>query len=179
MITTERLLLRQLTTGDAQALLDVLLANRAFLQPTNPRLDAGYYTLAGVLGDIERRVTQQAHDTGYGFGIFSRSEGALIGRINLAQVFRGAFQSCVLGYWLAERHNGQGLMSETVPAVVEHAFHTLGLHRIQAGTLLNNLASQRVLVKAGFHRIGVSPRYLQIDGRWQDHVLFAITAEDR
>ena len=177
MLTTDRLTLRPLDDGDATALLALLLANRAFLEPWNPRSTAGYYTAAGVLADIRDKARQQENDAVYSLGIFGGESGGLLGRITLSRITRGPFQNAGLGYWLDEGHNGRGLMSEAVAAVLGYAFGALGLHRVEAATLLHNVGSQRVLLRNGFVRIGVSPRYLQIDGRWQDHVLFATTAE--
>ena len=100
-----------------------------------------------------------------------------MGAINLSNVVRGAFQSCNVGYWVAEAYNGRGYATVALAQVCERAFGELGLHRIEAGTLLHNVASQRVIEKNGFTRIGIAPRYLQIAGQWSDHVLFQKTAE--
>jgi ribosomal-protein-alanine N-acetyltransferase len=105
------------------------------------------------------------------------ASGKLAGAINLSNVVRGAFQSCNVGYWVAEEYNGRGYATAALGLVCERAFGDLGLHRIEAGTLLHNLASQRVIEKNGFTRIGIAPRYLQIAGAWSDHVLFQKTAE--
>jgi ribosomal-protein-alanine N-acetyltransferase len=177
MLSTDRLTLRPLDDDDAAALLGLLLANRAFLEPWNPRSAPGYFTLEGVLADIRDKRRQQEADAVYSLGIFERVGGALLGRITLSRITRGPFQNAGLGYWLDERHNGRGLMSEAVGAVLTYAFGPLGLHRVEAATLLHNHGSQRVLMKNGFVRIGVSLRYLQIDGCWQDHVLFAVTSD--
>jgi ribosomal-protein-alanine N-acetyltransferase len=56
------------------------------------------------------------------------------------------------------------------------AFVELGLHRVQAGTLLHNVGSQRVLERNGFTRIGLAQDFLKIAGRWQDHILFQLVA---
>ncbi len=45
---------------------------------------------------------------------------------------------------------------------------------MEAGTLVHNLGSQRVLERNGFVRFGLAPQYLRIAGRWQDHVLFQV-----
>ena len=67
---------------------------------------------------------------------------------------------------------GRGLASAVVRATVDLARDDLGLHRLEASTLVHNLASQRVLGHAGFEQTGLAPRYLQIAGQWQDHKLF-------
>jgi ribosomal-protein-alanine N-acetyltransferase len=98
--------------------------------------------------------------------------GAVVGRITLNTIVRGPFQSCSVGYWLSEDRTGRGLATQAVDEIVSLAFDTLGLHRVEAGTLVDNVASQRVLARTGFERIGLAPAYLKIAGRWQDHVLF-------
>jgi ribosomal-protein-alanine N-acetyltransferase len=94
------------------------------------------------------------------------------GRINLNNIVRGAFQSCSAGYWVSQSANGRGLATAAVGEMTELAFGEFGLHRVEAATLLNNTRSQRVLERNGFARIGLAPNYLNIAGRWQDHLLF-------
>ncbi len=105
-------------------------------------------------------------------------DGSVAGRINLNGIVRGAFESCAMGYWLAADGTGRGLATSAVDAAVALAFGELGLHRVEAGTLLHNAASQAVLARTGFTRYGLAPRYLRIAGVWQDHVLFQRLADD-
>ena len=100
--------------------------------------------------------------------------GRIVGRITLNDIVRGPFQSCHLGYGVSAAANGRGLATSAVRDIIRVAFEELGLHRIQAGTLLHNVASQRVLERNGFVRFGVAPAYLCIAGRWQDHALYQI-----
>jgi ribosomal-protein-alanine N-acetyltransferase len=99
-------------------------------------------------------------------------DGVVAGRLTLSAIVRGAFQSCSMGYWLSQDRTGRGYATQAVDAAVTLAFGELALHRIQAGTLVSNTASQNVLLRAGFERFGLAPRYLRIAGRWQDHILF-------
>ncbi|TFC15295.1 N-acetyltransferase [Cryobacterium algoritolerans] len=96
----------------------------------------------------------------------------IISRINLTRIVRGPFQSVNVGYWVDKEHVGQGLASVALENVINHCIKDLGLHRLQAGTLLHNLGSQKVLRKAGFEPIGIAKKYLKIAGTWQDHLLF-------
>ena len=100
--------------------------------------------------------------------------GELVGRLTVSGIARGAFQSGDVGYFVAQAVNGRGVATAAVAALVDMAVDPagLGLHRLQAGTLLSNSASQAVLQRNGFERIGVARRYLRIAGRWQDHVLY-------
>ena len=95
-----------------------------------------------------------------------------VGRVTLSGIVRGAFQSTHLGYWVGADHNGLGVASSAVALILELGFGELGLHRVEAGTLVHNKGSQRVLAKNGFERIGLARAYLQIGGQWQDHLLF-------
>jgi [ribosomal protein S5]-alanine N-acetyltransferase len=91
----------------------------------------------------------------------------------------GPLRSANLGYWVDASRNGRGLATRAVAAAVEQAFGPLGLHRLQAGTLVDNVASQRVLEKNGFELIGLARNYLHIGGAWRDHLLYQRTVEGR
>jgi ribosomal-protein-alanine N-acetyltransferase len=104
--------------------------------------------------------------------------GGVIGRIALGGVLRGAFQNAYLGYWIDVANQGLGLMPEAVRAATTFAFRGVGLHRVQAAVMPRNTRSMRVLEKVGYRREGMALRYLSIAGAWEDHVLFAITAEE-
>ena len=102
----------------------------------------------------------------------------LLGGLTLSHVQRGVTQSCSLGYWMGERYAGKGYMTDAVRVALSFAFDALRLHRVEAACLPHNLASIRLLEKVGFAREGYARRYLCIDGRWQDHLLFAIVSDD-
>ena len=87
------------------------------------------------------------------------------------------FRSANLGYFVAREANGRGVATRAIGIALGEAFGRLGLHRVEAGTLTDNIASQRVLEKNGFERIGVARDYLRIAGVWRDHVLFQRLAE--
>lgn len=164
-------IVRVVSPSDADELAELYLANRAFLAPWEPVRPDSFFTPAGQRAAIEQALDQYGRDETVPWGIVGES-GELIGRINLSGVVRGAFLSGNLGYWVAEASNGRGYATRAVNAAVEIAFGELGLHRVQAATLVHNLRSQKVLAKAGFARFGLAPRYLQIAGSWQDHVVF-------
>ena len=98
----------------------------------------------------------------------------MAGCITLNGIVRGPFQSCCMGYWVSATDNGRGLATAAVRDMIGVAFEELGLHRIQAETLLHNVGSQRVLERNGFVRFGVAPAYLNIAGKWQDHALYQV-----
>ncbi len=135
------------------------------------------FTLAGQLASLADLEDARAAGTTYAFTI--RAEGALVGRVTLSQVFRKTFQSCYLGYWVGEEHNGRGYATAAVGRAIGYAFDELGLHRVQANVMTRNPRSARVLERNGFRKEGLALRYLQIAGRWEDHYMYAITREDR
>jgi [ribosomal protein S5]-alanine N-acetyltransferase len=168
--------IRPLERSDAEELAGVLERNRSFLAPFEPDRPASFFSVAGQrarLDEVEERRLKGAGDV---YAILDGEE--IAGTISLSNVVRGAFQSANVGYWVDRARNGRGLASRAVGAVVAEAFGPIGLHRLEAGTLVDNIPSQRVLEKNGFTRIGVAPRYLHIAGAWRDHVLFQRTAED-
>lgn len=178
MLEGKHIHLRLLEKQDAKALLQIYSNNREFLRPWEPAREADFYTLYGMQNIIEALSDAARADEAYSFGIFLKPNRELIGRLTLSSISRGVFQSANLGYFLAEAYNGRGYMTEGVRLALHFAFENLMLHRVQAGTMLNNFGSQKVLTKAGFRREGVALRYLKINNKWEDHYLFAITAEE-
>lgn len=111
--------------------------------------------------------------------LIRREDGAVLGAITLDNIRRGPAQAGTLGYWVGARHARQGYMREAIRAVVHHAFTALDLSRIEAACLPENAASRGVLEKSGFKYEGVAQSYLQINGRWRNHVLYANLRGDR
>lgn len=108
-----------------------------------------------------------------------REDRRLLGAITLDNIRRGPSQSVQVGYWIGPEHARQGFMSEALAALVRHAFGTLNLSRIEAACLAENAASRALLEGRGFSYEGVTRSYLQINGEWRDHVLYAILRQDR
>jgi len=123
---------------------------------------------------IARRRAEADADTGYGFIATLRDDPCIVAGISLNQVTRLAFQACHLGYSVDREHEGKGLASEAVRAVVDFAFETLGLHRIMANYQPTNERSGRLLRRLGFVPEGYARDYLFINGTWRDHVLTAL-----
>jgi [ribosomal protein S5]-alanine N-acetyltransferase len=164
---------RLLRLDDAAALLEIAREDSDFFAPWEPLHDDQWLTEAGQRDVIEEKLEQ--HRLGLALPhVVLDDDGAVIGRITLNNVVRGAFQSCSVGYFVRSAANGRGHASAAVREMLRLAFDELGLHRVEAGTLVHNVRSQRVLERNGFVRFGLAPRYLRIQGRWQDHVLFQV-----
>lgn len=171
--TAARSLLRALDRKDIPALAHLTRANRDFLAPTSPLRPDEHFTDEGK----ERAALESLRAAENGTAlplVIVDGAGNLVGTLNINSIIRGAFQSASIGYWISQDRNGQGFASAAVAAAKRIASDQLGLHRLQAETLVDNEASQRVLVKNGFVQYGQAPEYLKIAGRWQDHLLFQV-----
>lgn len=166
-----------MAVADAPVLAEVIRRNRTFLDPWEPVRDESYFTDDGQVRLAEAAMDALAAGLTHPRVILD-DDGRVVGRINLNNIVRGPFQSASVGYWLAEEAGGRGLTTQAVAELVEFAFTEFGLHRLEAGTIPENLRSQAVLRKAGFVRFGYAERYLQIGGRYRDHILFQRLADD-
>ncbi|MEU7645332.1 GNAT family N-acetyltransferase [Streptomyces huasconensis] len=169
--------MRPVTLDDAAALARAYRRNRAHLAPWDPDRTEAFYTTEGqedrVRGQLDERVAgRSAH--------WVLVEGdEVVGHAALVNISLGPARSAILGYWIDAGQVGRGLASAATRHVCEVADTRLGLHRVEAGTLLHNTASQRVLVKCGFHEYGIAPKSLYINGAWRDHRLFQRILNDR
>jgi len=119
-----------------------------------------------------------AEDRAYAFGVFSSDDERLVGRVALANIVRASWQNATLGYFIGQHFSGRGLATQAVRLTLQVAFDNLSLHRVQAAAMPRNSASIRVLEKTGFVREGLARRYLEINGIWEDHLLYAVTVEE-
>jgi ribosomal-protein-alanine N-acetyltransferase len=162
--------LRSMTIDDAAALAEAYSANRDHLAEWDPVRSESFFTAADQASEIEKLMADQEAGNALPFVL---SDGKrILGRVNISGIVHGAFESASLGYWIDAGYAGRGLMTTAVNAAAEIVRDELGLHRLQAATLLHNVASQAVLRHCGFVEFGVAPEYLRIAGRWQDHRLF-------
>ncbi|MBD8872923.1 GNAT family N-acetyltransferase [Rhodanobacter sp. DHB23] len=171
---TKRTRIRLAGEADAPALLHYRMENRAHLAPWEPLRDEAYCTLEHCVQAIAEGGEHARLDRGYPLLVFDRDEREILATFTLANVVRGAFQACHLGYGVAARAQGQGIMHEALQAGLAWAFGELDLNRVMANHLPCNERSARLLARLGFEREGYAKRYLQIAGVWEDHVLTAL-----
>jgi len=173
-----RIALRAPKLSDAKRLVEIQLDSQDFFAPwiatPTPELFDVNATRTRILRD--RRDFKQ--DRAYKMVFTLGANGPIIGRVTLSQLFRGVFQNAYMGYFIDVRYKRQGLTSEAVRLALDTAFGPLRLHRIQAAIMPYNEASLALARSVGFRLEGTAERYLQIAGRWQDHCIFAITAEE-
>ncbi|MFB7466252.1 GNAT family N-acetyltransferase [Streptomyces sp. NPDC056224] len=164
--------MRALAPGDAAGLAGAFARNRAYMAPFEPVRPEDFYTERGQRARIEGMLAERDAGRMVPYVLADAATGAPVGAINLGSIARGPLCSGGVGYWVDRAWHGRGLATAALEEVCRAARDDLGLHRVEAGTLLDNAASQRVLLKAGFEPYGVAPRYLHINGAWRDHRLF-------
>ncbi|MCB9639549.1 MAG: ribosomal protein S5-alanine N-acetyltransferase [Myxococcales bacterium] len=171
MLKTQRTWIEILPEKDAQLLLDYYTENQDHLGPWEPLRSPGHFTLENW--QKTQRYAKSCFEAGtdYRFAALLPDRSEVIGVCNFSSVVRGVFQACYLGYSIAKKYEGQGLMQEILQATTEYMFHTVGLHRIMANYIPANKRSAHVLHKLGFEQEGYARRYLQIAGNWEDHIL--------
>ena len=147
---------------------------RGFGQP-DPTEDRQTFNMRCAARRRERQL-----GTGWGFGVFVGEAGSdrFAGELNLSNVVRGAFRSAHVGYWMDEDMAGNGYIPEALVVACRFAFEEIELHRLQISIVPRNTRSRRVVEKLDFRCEGLAERYLEIAGVWEDHLRFAITAEE-
>jgi [ribosomal protein S5]-alanine N-acetyltransferase len=178
VIRGENVYLRYPRVGDFFAWSRLRSESREFLVPWEPSWATDELSKGAFRRRLKKYQRETRLDSAYAFFVFRSEDNALIGGCTLSNVRRGVTQCCALGYWVGERFARQGYMFDAVRALVPFIFKTLGLHRIEAACLPSNDPSKSLLGKVGFREEGLARRYLQINGEWQDHVLFALLVDE-
>ena len=178
-LEARRVRLRLPQMRDYAAWYNLRLSSHSFLKPFEPRWTEADLTRRVFAMRVKRARQEAEQGTDYTFFVFDQtgSHDILVGGITLSNIRRRAAQFVNLGYWMGQSFAGQGYMSEAVGVVLPFIFDNLDLHRVHAAFLPTNIASRRVLEKNGFVEEGFAERYLQIDGRWEDHVLMGLNRE--
>lgn len=178
-IATERLTLRLPAHADFRAWASLRSASVEFLTPWEPSWAADHLTRKSYTNRVYWAQRSVKNGSAVPLFLERREDKALLGAITLDNIRRGPSQAGTLGYWVGQAHARKGYMREAIEALVHYAFTTLDLSRIEAACLPENMASRGVLEKSGFKYEGVAQSYLQINGRWRNHVLYANLRGDR
>ncbi|MEE8271687.1 MAG: GNAT family protein [Alphaproteobacteria bacterium] len=177
-VDATRVYLRPPKSRDWQAWARLREQSREFLTPWEPSWPADALSRAAFVRRLRRHIAEWRGDEGYNFMIVDKADEAVLGGIGISNVRRGVAQTGSLGYWIGRLHANRGYMTEAAHAAVTFGFSQLGLHRIEAACIPANVASVKLLERVGFVQEGHAREFLRIDGRWQDHLLYAILRED-
>lgn len=159
-----------LTPDDAEDVLNYYLKNKLYLAPFEPDRDESFYTLTGQRRILVEGYKQFLNGDSVNFGIYKNKK--LIGKIQISNIVMGVFRSAFVGYSIDEDEQGKGYMKEALGLVIKYAFEDIGLHRVEASTLVENIKSQKVLKACGFKEVGMNEKYLFVNGKWRDHITF-------
>lgn len=178
-IESERMSLRPPIHADFRAWASLRQESAEFLTPWEPTWAKDHLLRKGFTNRVywaQRSITNGAAVPLF---LIRRADQQILGAITLDNIRRGPAQAGTLGYWIGAEYARHGYMREAIEAVVHHAFQEMDLSRIEAACLPENIASRGVLEKSGFKYEGVAQSYLQINGRWRNHVLYANLRTDR
>ena len=152
--------------------------SREFLAPWEPLPLDNEFSKFNFRSRIKHYQHQAKADRAYAFFIFHHERDQFLGAITASNIRRGAAQICSVGYWIGKPYARQGYMGHALKAVLDHTYNGLGLHRVEAACLPSNRASIALLRHCGFAEEGRARRYLNIAGKWQDHLLSAHLSKD-
>ncbi|WP_417246587.1 GNAT family N-acetyltransferase [Celeribacter sp.] len=178
-IETERMTLRLPQHSDYRDWAALRSESMEFLQPWEPTWSEDHLTRKSFTNRVIWAERSFKSDTGLPVFLFRREDNALLGALTLDNIRRGPAQAGTIGYWIGARYARHGYMKEAIAAVTHHAFTRMRLSRLEAACLPENVASRGALEKAGFKYEGVAQAYLQINGRWRNHVLYSALHPDR
>lgn len=178
-IESDRLILRPPQHGDYRAWSALRRDSAAFLQPWEPTWASDHLSRKSFTNRVYWAQRSIAGGTALPMFLIRRSDDMLLGAITLDNIRRGPAQAGTTGYWIGEPFARAGYMREAITAVINYAFQSLDLSRVEAGCLPENTPSRRLLENCGYKYEGVAQSYLQIAGRWRNHVLYANLRHDR
>ena len=178
-IETERMVLRPPQHSDYRQWSALRRDSAEFLRPWEPTWAGDHLSRKGFTNRVYWAQRSVAGETALPLFLIRRTDEALLGAITLDNIRRGPSQAGTCGYWIGQPFARQGYMREALLAMVHYAFSTVDLSRIESACLPENAASRGVLEKCGYKYEGVAQSYLQINGRWRNHVLYANLRSDR
>ncbi|WP_055681144.1 GNAT family N-acetyltransferase [Jannaschia rubra] len=178
-IETERLILRLPQHADYRPWVNLREGSARFLQPWEPEWAPDHLSRKSFTNRVYWANRSHGQGTALALFLTRKTDGEVLGAITMDNIRRGPAQSATLGYWIGQAHARQGYMREAIVALGHHAFARLDLSRLEAACLEENVASRGLLERSGFKYEGVAQSYLQIAGRWRNHVLYAMLRSDR
>ena len=179
LLQTDRLDLRLPQLSDHKSWSRLRLESKDFLTPWEPTWTNDHLLRRPFVNRVNWAKRSLQNGTAIPLFIIGRNDGVLMGAITLDNIRRGPNQTATMGYWIGSPYVRQGFMSEAIVGLVNYAFGALDISRIESACLPENTPSRKLLEKCGFKYEGVAQAYIQIDGRWRTHVLYASIRYDR
>jgi ribosomal-protein-alanine N-acetyltransferase len=171
--------LRPVRLRDAAQWSRIRIADRALLEPWEPSAEMDWNARHAVSAwpPVCSGVRAEAR-RGRMLPYVIELDGQFRGQLTIGNVTHGALRSAWIGYWVHSAVTGGGVATAALALGLDHCFGAVRLHRVEATVRPENMASRRVLAKAGFRQEGLLKRYLDVDGGWRDHMLVAMTIDE-
>lgn len=178
IIETERAIITVLTPDESELIYGYYLENRIHLAPFEPVRNDEFHSAEAW----KRRIISSFSNFKCGVALnlvaLSLDRKEMLAGCNFTGIAMGPFRAAYLGYSVAQKCEGSGLMFEVLSAGIKYVFEEMKLHRVMANHIPENVRSARLLNRLGFEREGYAKSYLKINGRWQDHVLNSLINPD-
>ncbi len=175
---TERLVLKVLDKNYAELVLDYYLRNKLFLEEWEPKKSEKFYTRSYQEEQLDKELVNIENGNSFRVWIFKKdNDRKIIGSVGFTNIVKGAFLSCYLGYKLDHSEINNGYITEAIQKGIHIMFNKFGLHRIEANIIPKNKRSLRVVEKLGFYNEGLAYKYLNINGKWEDHIHMVLLNE--
>ena len=165
--------LRLLREADAEELHGLVERNRAHLAEWMPW--AADQTLERTTAFLRTTEVRRAENNGFEAAIVL--DGRIVGALGFPGVDWVA-RATSIGYWLDEAHQGRGLMTRAVRALIDHAFGEWGLHRVEIKAAADNRRSRAIPERLGFRQEGLLREAERVGDRYQDLVVYGLLAYD-
>jgi ribosomal-protein-alanine N-acetyltransferase len=178
LIETQHLYVRSLRITDCAAWLKIRSSNYEYLQEREPIWDMDALTYQSYYRLVNDLMTSFSIGNYYSLGVFEKNTHQLVGGFEISNLMYWPKQSATIGYWIGKEYTGQGYATQTLANMTQWALKHFNLIKIEAGTMISNAASQKILTKVGFAKEGLSHCYGEINGIYEDHILWGITASE-
>lgn len=175
-LTGKNIKLKVLSPTDDSQMLSYYVRNKEHLSEFEPTRDEKFYTIETQRKILSDGYLQYLNGHSLNLGIIKQD--MIIGKVQISNIVEGIFKNAFVGYSIDREYQGRGYMKEALSIVLKYAFQDLGLHRVEASTLVDNYKSQSVLKACGFKQIGTNKKYLYINGKWRDHISYYIINEE-
>ena len=172
-LTTNRLLLRQIQSSDAEALF-AILSDKEVIEFYGHEPHQSLDDTRKLIGQIQARYARRE---AIRWGITLQGEDRLIGTCSL-QHFDPGFHHAETGYELDRAFWGKGIMTEATSAILTYGFTELGLHRVEAIIDIMNERSKALLLKLGFTYEGNLRQRYSFRDRFEDEHYFGLLAHE-
>ena len=177
-LVTERMYMRLAHPKLAAQVADFNLRNREDMMDVEPARPSMYYTKQGMKKYLKLDYKEAMAGETFRYYLTLKGDDRVIGTVCIGQVCFGSVKSCVLSYKMDKDYRGQGYCSEAVAELIDFAFKTLRLHRIEAQVMPRNEKSLAIMRKFNFECEGLSKKCFEINQKWEDHYRFALLNDE-